>query len=235
MASRYDHKGTMRLHPHALRTTHGRHLAALCAASAAMWGCGTQNATNTLIGAGDAPLPALVAHPPSSIPSEASPSVDGLDRRNWPVTAVQVPRGQVEVQPTYSENLLLASGTSRDGGAYPTTASSLDGRSDGVAVLAEAGAQPIWSAGWIMVGGPVRMMLGEPPWTVQRDPRSDFALDDPAIAQGQPSMWHWVSKDPATGASSPMMPARTTAVGDMRAIAPRGPVSPTPVPARVEP
>jgi hypothetical protein len=197
--------------------------------------CGTQNSTNTLIGAGDEPLPALVANPPSSIPAEATPSVDGLDRRNWPATSVAVPRGQVEVQPSYSENLNLASGTARDSRAYPTTATALDGRSDGVSLLAEAGAQPFWSAGWVMVGGPIRMAIGEPPWAVQRNPMPDFALDDPQMSGGRPSMWHWVSKDPSTGASVPLMPARTTAVGVTRGMAPRSTVSPTAVPARTEP
>lgn len=201
----------------------------------ALAACGTQNSTNTLIGAGDGPLPALVANPPSSIPPEAAPSVDGLDRRNWPVTAVAVPRGQVEVQPSYSENLNLASGAARDSGGYPTAATALDGTSDGLSVLAEAGAQPFWSAGWVMVGGPIRMAIGEPPWTVQRNPKLDFALDDPRMSAGQPAMWHWVSKDPATGASRPLEPARTTAVGITRGIAPRSTVSPTPVPARAEP
>lgn len=197
--------------------------------------CGTQNSTNTLIGAGEEPLPGLVANPPSSIPAEASPSVDGLDRRNWPVTSVAVPRGQVEVQPSYSENLNLASGAARDGGTYPTAATALDGRSDGISMLAEAGAQPFWSAGWVMVGGPIRMAIGEPPWTVQRNPRPDFALDDPRMSEGQPAMWHWVSRDPETGASVPLMPARATAVGVTRGIAPRVPVAPTPVPPRAEP
>lgn len=204
-------------------------------AVAALAACGTQNSTNTLIGAGDEPLPALVANPPSSIPAEAAPSVDGLDRRNWPVTAVAVPRGQVEVQPSYSENLNLASGAARDSGGYPTAATALDGRSDGLSMLAEAGAQPFWSAGWVMVGGPIRMAIGEPPWTVQRNPTPDFTLDDPQMSAGQPSMWHWVSKDPGTGASRPLEPTRTTAVGITRGIAPRSIVSPTPVPARAEP
>jgi hypothetical protein len=148
-----------------------------CATSLlAVAACGTQNSTNTLTGAGDEPLPALVANPPSSIPAEAAPSVDGLDRRNWPVTAVAVPRGQVEVQPSYSENLSLASGPTRDDGAYPTAATALDGRSDGLSVLAEAGAQPFWSAGWVMVGGPIRMAIGQPPWTVQQNPTPDLGL-----------------------------------------------------------
>jgi hypothetical protein len=201
----------------------------------ALAACGAQNSTNTLIGAGDEPLPALVANPPSSIPAQPSPSVEGLDRRNWPVTAVAVPRGQVEVQPSYSENLTFASGAARDAGSYPTTATALDGRSDGISLLAEAGAQPFWSAGWVMVGGPIRMAIGEPPWTVQRNPKGDFALDDPRMSAGQPAMWHWVSEDPATGASLPLMPARATAVGITRDLAPRPAVSPTPVPARAEP
>lgn len=201
----------------------------------ALTACGTQNSTNTLIGAGDEPLPALVTNPPSSIPAEAAPSVDGLDRRNWPVTAVAVPRGQVEVQPNYSENLNLASGAVRDGAAYPTAATALDGRSDGLSMLAEAGAQPFWSAGWVMVGGPIRMAIGEPPWAVRRNPSPGFALDDPRMSAGQPAMWHWVSKDHATGASAPLMPARATAVGITRGIAPRSTVVPTPVPARAEP
>lgn len=206
-----------------------------CVACAILAGCGTQNATNTLIGADDAPLPALVAQPPSSIPAEARPSVDGLDRRSWPVTAVVVPRGQVQVQPNYSENLLLSSGAARDGGTYPTTASALDGRSDGISVLAEAGAQPAWSAGWIMVGGPVRMMLGQPPWAVERDPKPDFALDDPRISQGQPSMWHWVSADPASPTAARTRATGAAAVGITREPAQRPPVTKSTVPGRVEP
>ena len=198
-------------------------------------GCGTQNSTNTLAGADEAPLPALAAQPPSSIPAEAMPSVEGLDRRNWPITTVAVPRGQVQVQPSYSENLNLATGSARDGGAYPTASTALEGRSDGVSVLAEAGAQPFWSAGWVMVGGPIRMAIGEPPWSVQRNPTSDFALASPAMTAGQPALWHWVSQDAGTGASMPLMPGRATAVGITRGMAPRSTVMPTPVPPRAEP
>jgi hypothetical protein len=212
---------------------HAAGLATLAALS--LVACGTQNSTNTLIGAGDEPLPALVANPPSSIPAEATASVDGLDRRNWPVTTVDVPRGQVQVQPDYSENLIFASGAARDSGAFPTTATALDGRSDGISLLAEAGAQPFWSAGWVMVGGPLRMAIGEPPWTVQRNPRSDFALDDPRMGEGREAMWQWVSRDPATGASVPMAPARATAVGITRGMIPRATVAPTAEPPRSEP
>lgn len=225
----------MRLALHT-RSSLARLRSAACGAGLlAAIGCGTQNSTNTLIGADEAPLPALVANPPSSIPAEATPSVEGLDRRNWPVTAVAVPRGQVQVQPSYSENLNLASGSARDGGTYPTAATALEGRSDGVSVLAEAGAQPFWSAGWVMVGGPIRMAIGEPPWTVQRDPASDFALADPRMSAGQPALWHWVSKDPGLSASQPIMPDRPAAVGITRGMAPRATVMPTPVPARAEP
>ncbi len=211
-------------------------LATLAALAVPLLGaCGTQNSTNTLIGAGDEPLPALVANPPSSIPAEATASVEGLDRRNWPVTTVDVPRGQVQVQPDYSENLIFASGAARDSGAFPTTTTALDGRSDGLSLLAEAGAQPFWSAGWVMVGGPIRMAIGEPPWTVQRDPRSDFALDDPRMGEGREAMWQWVSRDPATGASMPMLPARATAVGITRGMSPRAAVAPTAEPSRSEP
>lgn len=211
-------------------------LAAVIALAAPLLGaCGTQNSTNTLIGAGEEPLPALVPNPPSSVPAEAAASVDGLDRRNWPITTVAVPRGQVEVQPNYSENLVLASGALRDAGAYPTTSSALDGRSDGLSLLAEAGAQPFWSGGWVMVGGPIRMAIGEPPWTMQRNPRSDFALDDPRMGEGRDAMWHWVSRDPATGASVPMVPARATAVGITRGMSPRATVAPTAEASRPEP
>lgn len=226
----------MMIHPSRLRLRLAARSAVTCGLGAvAITACGTQNSTNTLIGAGDEPLPALVASPPSSIPAEAVPSVDGLDRRNWPVTALTVPRGQVQVQPNYSENLNFASGAARDSGGYPTATTALDGRSDGLSMLAEAGAQPIWSAGWVMVGGPIRMAIGEPPWAVRRNPKPDFALDDPRMSEGQSSMWHWVSKDPATGASRPLEPGRTTAVGITRGIAPRSTVSPTPVPPRAEP
>jgi hypothetical protein len=211
-------------------------LATLAAIAAPLLGaCGTQNSTNTLIGAGEEPLPALAANPPSSIPAEATTSVDGLDRRNWPITTVDVPRGQVQVQPSYSENLIMASGASRDAGGYPTTSTALEGRSDGLSVLAEAGAQPFWSAGWVMVGGPIRMAIGEPPWAVQRNPRSDFALDDPRMGEGRDAMWHWVSRDPARGASLPMVPARHAAVGITRGMSPRAAIAPTAEPPRSEP
>jgi hypothetical protein len=86
-----------------------------------------------------------------------------------------------------------------------------------------------------MVGGPIRMAIGEPPWTVQRDPRSDFALDDPRMGEGREAMWQWVARDPATGASTPMVPARTTAVGITRGMSPRPAVAPTAEPPRSEP
>lgn len=80
-------------------------------------GCtGNLNQVNGVMGTSPDSLPALVANPPSSIRQVEKPSLQGLDRRNWEVVMVPVPRGQVEVQPTYVDNLDLATGSrSRQG------------------------------------------------------------------------------------------------------------------------
>lgn len=201
------------------------------ASVAGLGACGTQNATNTLSGAGDDPLPALVPNPPTSLPSQPAPSVTGLDRRNWPMTRVEVARGQVEVQPTYSENLSLSKGTARDTGSYPTTATALDGRSDGGSVLAEAAAQPGWTAGLVMVGGPIRMVLGQPPWTVERDPAADFAMQPDSMSSGNQRMWEWVN---APSASSAPLPTQAS-VGVIRERPAVRPMTPAPPAGRAEP
>jgi len=81
----------------------------------------------------------------------------------------------------------------------------------------------------------IRLAIGEPPWAVQPNPRSDFALDDPRMGEGRNAMWDWAARDPATRASVPMTPTRSTAVGITRGMTPRATVAPTAEPSRAEP
>lgn len=133
-------------------------------------GCAdSRNRENGLIGVDPSALPALHATSRSSIPDNDTPSVTGLNRRDWTLTLIAVPRGQVEVQPTYGRNLHLASGPARATGIFPTVATALETGASTNSLVAEGAVQPLWfpvSLAW----SPLLMSQGECPLSTRREP-----------------------------------------------------------------
>lgn len=132
------------------------------------------NNTNTLIGAGENPLPALVSQSPSVIEVSQQPSVTGLDRSNWSLVTILVPRGQVETRTNYLTSLHLATGVARDTGAYPTIATALEGTSTSDSLFVEAVVQPFWVP-VMLVAAPVQRFSGAVPADT-RGPTANFQL-----------------------------------------------------------
>jgi len=181
-----------------MRTDVSRGVASVLAASVAwgMTGCtGQLNQSNSLDGVGAGALPALQSSTQTSL-TDPSPSLTGLDRRHWHLMLVAVPRGQVQVQPTYAEDPTIVHGTARVDGIYPTASTSLDGASDGGQAFAEGAAQPFWPV-VLFFAAPVRMVAGDPPGRVHQQPRAGFHLI-PVTADGQPvwdrATWEWVER-----------------------------------------
>ena len=158
--------------------------ASACAAAAAVAvSCGTQNSTNTIAGA--PPLPALVPDPPSSVPAQPAPSVTGLDRRNWPVTAVEVPRGQVEVQPTYYKRFDGSPDDPRARGDYPTIATALNTGGGRPTAVQDGFVAPASGILWLVaVPGQIIVL---PPWTIERQPTNDGVQWLPPAAGAPPA------------------------------------------------
>ncbi|GDY06381.1 hypothetical protein LBMAG51_11680 [Phycisphaerae bacterium] len=159
-------------------------------------GCtGNLNQVDGVMGTSPDSLPALVANPPSSIYQIEEPTVLSLDRRNWEVVKVPVPRGQVEVQPTYAENLELATGVDRDNGTYPTIQTALQGNSTSTSVVFEGIIEPFWPVA-LFIAAPVRMVGGEWPLQTKREPKAKFELvpasdSNTSGAKSDPN-WAWV-------------------------------------------
>ncbi|HMN95521.1 MAG TPA: hypothetical protein PKC43_04785 [Phycisphaerales bacterium] len=99
----------------------------------------------------------------------AGPRLTSLDRREWPLEVVSVPRGQVEHQPVYWVQLMPDRSNPRSRGDFPTAATALDGDGEGAAVALEAGANlastPLF-IGW----APIEMIAENRwPWTTLRN------------------------------------------------------------------
>ncbi len=153
----------------------------------------SRNRADGLLGVDPATIPALCASPSATIKTDDSPSLSGLDRRAWDLLLVQVPRGQVEVQPTYMRNLRLASGSVRSEGLYPTQATVLDGPATQNSVLVEGIAQPAW-APISLAGSPVQMIRGEWPWSTRREPRGKYELVPAEPTPANAVNWAWVER-----------------------------------------
>ena len=150
-------------------------------------GCDSLNARDDLIGAELGALPDLRGDSSAMQPaSGGAPTVQGLDRRHWPVVVLRNAPGQVEHQPTYFEPVPVASGPARNTSEPPTTATVLQGASDGGSLLAEAGLAPFIFAGELVIL-PIRA-IGDPPWAVHRSPK---ALT-PSDAETAHVDWRWV-------------------------------------------
>ncbi len=146
----------------------------------ALVGCtGHLNQTNGLEGMPPNTLPALVAESPSLIAANEEPSTRGLDRSHWELTLVQVPRGQVEVQPTYCAGLGIAQGSARSTGAYPTATTALEGGSTTYSIMHDGVAEPFWPVVLFLIA-PVKMVRGEWPCDTVREPGGGYEVVDRA-------------------------------------------------------
>lgn len=164
-----------------------------------MGGCtGHLNQSNGIDGIGAGALPALQVSPQTSL-ADSTPSVTGLDRRNWHLMMVAVPRGQVQVQPTYAEDPTIVHGPARVDGSFPTTSTALDGPSNGSHLIMEGAVQPFWPT-VLFFAAPIRMASGETPGTTLQQPRAGFHLV-PTTSDGQPvwdrGTWAWVERSAA--------------------------------------
>ncbi|MCE9619014.1 MAG: hypothetical protein K8R92_03795 [Planctomycetes bacterium] len=168
---------------------------------------GCQNQTNTLTHAGDDPTPDLKSPMPSTAAAKPSPaSLRGLDRRNWETQQVDAPRGQVQVQPNYSEPLVLNGTASRDGYLFPNAHDSLYLSSSVGAAAMEGAAQVVWP-GILIVISPVRMAVGEPPWLTVEQPLMAVGVLPPSQTREDPALWKWVTVQPDT--TAPTKPSTT--------------------------
>lgn len=176
------------------RRVGGWFVAPAVAAIAIASGCeDSRNRVDGLLGVESGSIPALEVNPASSIPAPDAVSLDGLDRRAWDLVLVEVPRGQVQVQPTYMRNLNLASGSIRDEGIYPTLQTALDGTAEPESVLLEGVVQPFW-ASISLAGSPVLMARGEWPWSTQREPRGKYELVPAGQTPATAVNWAWVER-----------------------------------------
>lgn len=180
-------------HPRTARTPRRRAVtgAAVVAATIVGAACAPTNQPDGLLGVAGGGCPDLGPAPADAGASAPSAPLTGLDRRAWPTITVEAPANQVEHQPTYFEPLPLASGPARNTGAAPTTATVLQGPSDGGSLLLEAGVAPFVFAGELVIF-PVRMIV-QPPWTTVRGP----AALPHGPADGEPAnAWRWVEPAP---------------------------------------
>jgi len=151
------------------------------------------NDSDTLTDAGPDPLPDLAGEPPPVTPTRsAGPSVQGLDRRNWQVVTVAAPRGQVEHQPTYDEPLVMNGNAARNGDAFPTPQSAMDGGAEIDAAAAEGALEAGWPA-VMLVLSPFRMVTGEAPWITMQAPQQAAGVLPASQMREMPGLWLWVT------------------------------------------
>jgi hypothetical protein len=156
---------------------------------------------------GTEPLPALSVDADAEPLSEAR-SLQGFDRRSWPVVTVQVPTMQTAHYRTYVHNLHLRE--DKAGGPwderFPTAVGSLadaDSPNDVLDGLVE----PFWAAG-LLVWAPIDMVLLRLPWQGIRSPDEPY---DRVPPDGRTDLWPWIDvgqpdirwTDEAAGAGEP--------------------------------
>jgi hypothetical protein len=153
---------------------------------------GCLNASDSLTGVEHDALPDLGPEATPQAVDSKGPSVRGLDRRNWPVTVVAAPRGQVEHQPTYAEPFVMNGGDARNGETFPTVADAMQRGTPLDRAAAEGAVESVWPA-VLMIASPARMVLGMPPWLTMQGPRQPQGVLPPAQARECAGMWVWVS------------------------------------------
>jgi len=136
---------------------------------------------------GTEPLPALSVDDDPEPLSEA-PSLQGFNRRHWPLVTVQVPTTQTAHYRTYVTNLHLQS----DGGPwderFPTAVAALDDGADSGADVADGVVEPFWAAG-LLLWAPIDMILLNCPWNGVRSPDEPYDRMPPG---GELDLWPWI-------------------------------------------
>jgi hypothetical protein len=138
---------------------------------------------------GPDPLPALSLDGRGEPVSE-TPSLQGFDRRHWPMVTVPVPMSQTAHYRTYVHTLHLQDTT--EGGPwderYPMAVSALDDEADPGSDLLDAAVEPFWAAG-LLVWAPIDMVLLRLPWQGVRSPDEPYDRVPPATAT---ELWPWI-------------------------------------------
>jgi hypothetical protein len=137
---------------------------------------------------GTEPLPALSLKADPE-PLSDSPSLQGFDRRHWPLVTVQVPTRQTAHYRTYVSNLHLQS----DGGPwnerFPTAVAALDDGADSGADVVDGAVDPVWAIG-LLAWAPIDMViLWHWPWNGVRSPDEPY---ERVPAGGEVDLWPWI-------------------------------------------
>ncbi|MHC4347033.1 MAG: hypothetical protein ACYS15_00640 [Planctomycetota bacterium] len=137
---------------------------------------------------GKDPLPALSLNADAE-PLSGSASLQGWDRRHWPLVKVQVPTTQTAHYRTYVHNLHLQS----DGGPweerFPTAVGALDDGADGGGDVLDAVVEPAWAA-VLLVWAPIDMVILQRwPWNGVRSPDEPYDRVPPAT---ELDLWPWI-------------------------------------------
>jgi hypothetical protein len=122
-------------------------------------------------------------------PLSATPSLQGFDRRHWPLVTVQVPTSQTAHYRTYVANLHLQS----DGGPwderFPTAVAALDDGADSGADVADGVVDPFWAIG-LLAWAPIEMVILQHwPWNGVRSPDEPYDRIPPGA---ETDVWPWI-------------------------------------------
>jgi hypothetical protein len=173
-----------------------------CLAIAAALAAGAcRNPSATIVGAGDAPLPDIadaraaelgrtgpaVTLDGAPVERTPGPETTSLDRSSWQAVAIDQPRGQVEVQPTYYKRFDGGQDDPRARGDYPTLATALQTGGGRPTAVQDGFASPASGILWLIaVPGQIIVL---PPWTIERQPAADGV--------------QWLPQAPAPAAAPP--------------------------------
>jgi hypothetical protein len=171
-----------------------------CLAIAAALAAGAcRNPSATIVGAGDAPLPDIadaraaefgrtgpaVTLDGAPVDRTPAPETTSLDRSAWQPVAIDQPRGQVEVQPTYYKRFDGGQDDPRARGDYPTIATALRTGGGRPTAVQDGFASPASGILWLVaVPGQIIVL---PPWTIERQPTADGVQWLPPAAAAAPA------------------------------------------------
>ena len=138
---------------------------------------------------GTEPLPALSLDADPE-PLSGSPSLQGFDRRHWPLVTVQVPTKQTAHYRTYAPNLHLQPS---DAGPwderFPTAAAALNDGADPGDDLLDGVVEPAWAAA-LLVWAPIDMVILQHwPWNGVRSPDEPYDRVPPG---GETDLGRWL-------------------------------------------
>jgi hypothetical protein len=151
------------------------------------------------VGAGDAPLPDIadaraaelgrtgpaVTLDGAPVDRTPAPETTSLDRSAWQPVAIDQPRGQVEVQPTYYKRFDGGQDDPRARGDYPTIATALRTGGGRPTAVQDGFASPASGILWLVaVPGQIIVL---PPWTIERQPTADGVQWLPPAAAAAPA------------------------------------------------